>query len=434
MIKFPFSNRPSPRVSELAEKLARVLEEDADELVDQWIQWIQQRVGTRTVASLTEQALRNHIPPVLTALARFLRTPSTGAHDHMLGHLSIHAQVRREQGYDIQELLAEFDGLAHLLTRRFQEALLDSAGGGDPDAVVEVFSRLHSGLRAIAFVTVGIYQETQSRLQIELARRLEEYGRTIAHELRNPLNSIVLEAELLSRRDIASAEEERSKHLELIKNAVGRATDLLDNVKTLAFIESTLTDAPLIRLERALSMIVDELAAMAGEREVHIERGELLDVELESMPLQVALVNLLSNAIKYSDPDKPKRWVRVSAELIETGLETPFCQVEVTDNGLGIPPDLQSQIFQRHFRAHPELADGTGLGLAITRQVLQERSGDLEFESTPGEGSTFRFWLRAIDPPGPMPGVADRCANELLRDSIDELESPENDSERTADD
>ena len=112
MLKFPFSDRSSPDVSDLAESLARVLEEEAEALVGQWIDWIQERVGTRTVASLPEQALRNHIPPVLTALASFLRTPSSATQDDMLGHLSIHAQVRREQGYDLQELLDRFPAMA----------------------------------------------------------------------------------------------------------------------------------------------------------------------------------------------------------------------------------------------------------------------------------------------------------------------------------
>ena len=425
----PFSsNQPSPHASELAEHLAVVLEEDAAALVERWIEWIQQRVGTRTIASLPEQALRNHIPPVLGALARFLRTPSSAASEHMLGHLRIHAQVRRDQGYDLQELLAEFDGLAHLLTRHLGGALERSSLEIDPRAQLEVFVRLHTGLRAIAFVTVGIYQETQGRLQIELARRLEEYGRTIAHEVRTPLNALLLEIDLLGRPEIATDDDERSKHLELMRNAVRRATDLLDNVKMLAFIESTMADGARIHFDAALALIVDELLSVATEREVRIERGECPPVELEAMPLQVALVNLLSNAIKYSDAEKPERWVRIRAELTAGDGETPYCLVEVADNGVGIPTDMQSRIFQRHFRAHPELADGTGLGLAITRQVLQERGGDVEFESTPGEGSTFRFHLRAIDAPVPSPPARDRCVSDLMRDSIDELESGDHES------
>lgn len=420
MLRIPFASQSNPQVGEFAEILASELEDKAGEIVDDWMDWLRQRVGTRAVLSLPEPAVRNHIPPVVLALARFLRTPSSATTDEMLGHLRIHAQVRRDQGYDLQELLAEFDGLSHRITQHLHEKTEELPDRVDATTALEVFSRLHTGLRAISFVIVGIYEDRQSKLRKELARRLDEYGRTIAHELRSPLNSLLLETQLLARDEIATDPETRAKHLELMRGSIRRAADLLDNINTLAFIESTQAEGPLIRLDAAFAAIVEELTALASERGVRIEHGDFPAVELEATPLQVALVNLLSNAIKYCDQDKPDRWVRVDARLVSSELETAFCVVTVTDNGVGISEDMRSRIFQRHFRARPELADGTGLGLAITRQVLQERSGELEFDSTVGEGSMFRFRMRAIEIP--ISGGPVRDDASLLRDSIKELE------------
>jgi signal transduction histidine kinase len=67
--------------------------------------------------------------------------------------------------------------------------------------------------------------------------------------------------------------------------------------------------------------------------------------------------------------------------------------VEVSDNGLGIPPELHGRIFERFFRAHPDAADGTGLGLSIVREAIRQMESRLEFDSEPARGTTFRFSL-----------------------------------------
>jgi signal transduction histidine kinase len=117
-------------------------------------------------------------------------------------------------------------------------------------------------------------------------------------------------------------------------------------------------------------------------------------IDVDTTRVGIALVNLVSNAIKYSDPEKPERWVRVSVERAEP-KEAHLWKVTVSDNGLGIPNAFQPQVFERHFRAHPDAAEGTGLGLAITRQVIEQGGGRLWFESEEGKGSAFHFTIPA---------------------------------------
>jgi signal transduction histidine kinase len=63
--------------------------------------------------------------------------------------------------------------------------------------------------------------------------------------------------------------------------------------------------------------------------------------------------------------------------------------IEVRDNGLGIPKDLHSSVFQKHFRAHKDVAEGTGLGLAIAAELIVSADGQISFESEEGSGTTF---------------------------------------------
>jgi signal transduction histidine kinase len=69
----------------------------------------------------------------------------------------------------------------------------------------------------------------------------------------------------------------------------------------------------------------------------------------------------------------------------------------VTDNGLGIPEDMRTLVFEQFVRAHPEVKDGTGLGLAIAREAVEQMSGRIWLDSTEGTGTTFYFTV--IDPP-----------------------------------
>ena len=84
---------------------ADYLEDNAEALVATWIEWVKNRVQTTTISALPERALRNHIPPVLRSLAQFLRNPVALARQDLLNHLRLHGQIRRDQGYALEEVL-----------------------------------------------------------------------------------------------------------------------------------------------------------------------------------------------------------------------------------------------------------------------------------------------------------------------------------------
>jgi len=110
--------------------------------------------------------------------------------------------------------------------------------------------------------------------------------------------------------------------------------------------------------------------------------------------LEMVFVNLLSNAIKYSDPGKPDRYVEVNNQIDGDG----WCRIEVRDNGVGIPPQALSTIFQRFTRAHADREDlshvtGVGLGLAIVDDCVRGMGGHIDVHSVEHEGATFTLIL-----------------------------------------
>jgi two-component system phosphate regulon sensor histidine kinase PhoR len=120
---------------------------------------------------------------------------------------------------------------------------------------------------------------------------------------------------------------------------------------------------------------------------------ELLPIPADEGRLSQIINNLLGNAIKYTPPEGHV-WVRA-----ETGSDS--VQISIQDDGLGISPEDQAQVFARFYRvrtAETEAIDGTGLGLAIVKSLVELHGGKVGLESHLGKGSTFYFTLPLTRP------------------------------------
>ncbi len=386
------TNRPS-----LAAYVAGRLSARADVIVEEWVQWVRTRVDNPTVDALPYRALLNHIPPVVNALTRYLLSPSVGVREEMLGHLKMHGQIRRDQGYEATDVMAEFDGLSHMIFRAMQEEVEALEIGYSSAELLDVFGRLSDGLRAMSYVTLAEYQQAAEDRRQKLAMRLSDFGRSIGHELKNPLNTIAIGAEILGSLEAVRLSEAGSQQLSAIRTAVQHAVGLIDDIDILSVAQGGDSSSRMAPLPQLFEQLRTELHAQAEMRKVELQLArDIPRVAIEGLVGMLALVNVVGNAIKYSDPEKDRRWVKINAELVE-GHESPFVEVVVQDNGIGIPEDLQPRVFQRSFRAHPGHAEGTGLGLAITQELLVERGGRIELRSREFEGTTVTMTMRAID-------------------------------------
>jgi len=375
---------------QLRHYIANVLEEAAGTVVREWIDWLRSRVGTRAIHALPEKALENHIPQVVKSLSAFVRMPVEAVQSDTIGHLRLHAQIRKQQGYDVQELMVEFDYLAHIINARMTSALEGLEPAPAPPEVAETFALLNTGLRAMGFVTVGIYRENEGEANAELSHRLRQYADTLAHEVRQPLQTISMATEALAQR--VQDDRDLMPHVELIRNGLQRTCGLMDDLRVLGASEEARQEQNWRLLGAIIDDVIDELEPWAIDNGVKlVVQPDLPAVELLSLPVQLALLNLVSNAVKYADPDKPEPVVKLSASWGNEAKRTGGCHIHVEDNGIGIPVEARGHIFQRHFRAHPEIGSGLGLGLSIARHTLQQYSGELTVESEEGKGTIFRI-------------------------------------------
>lgn len=123
-------------------------------------------------------------------------------------------------------------------------------------------------------------------------------------------------------------------------------------------------------------------------------RLELQSEYVEWFParLRHILDNLISNSLKYRDPTKEESWVQLGLQVSSEGYE-----FRVTDNGVGLPPGEDQQVFDLFYRAAPARAAGLGVGLAVVKLLVEQSGGSLTVDSGAGQGATFVAVLPRYD-------------------------------------
>lgn len=208
----------------------------------------------------------------------------------------------------------------------------------------------------------------------------------IAHDLRNPLSSMMMASELLRRKGDSKSRNLTGTILRQVKNLDRMVGDLLDTAR----IEAGYLD---LRFERCniSSLIEDSVNLHLSGADLHLFRvelpGEPLLCECDGARISQVMNNLLSNAVKYSPNGGA---VTVNARHARDEIV-----VSVADEGIGIAPRELDQIFRPFTRtqATRDTIQGIGLGLSVSRHIVEGHGGKLWVESQPGAGSTFHFSL-----------------------------------------
>jgi PAS domain S-box-containing protein len=265
-----------------------------------------------------------------------------------------------------------------------REVTLGAEGGAQRAGVSAQVIREH-GTRMGTLVTL---QDLESRERIgshlEVSERLAALGRVtagVAHEVKNPLNSMRLWLEVLkSNMPVDPEPQQAVKMLDSEIDRLDRAVKtFLNFTKPL---ELNLEETDL----RALLEDVLDAARPSISRaglELHADLPEKFPpVLLDRQLIHQAVLNLLLNACDFTPPGG-----RVAVGLRRTG---EFAVIGVEDSGRGIPAEDQKKIFQLFFTTRP---GGTGIGLANTFRFVQLHNGQIEFESEAGRGTTFRVEL-----------------------------------------
>ncbi len=225
--------------------------------------------------------------------------------------------------------------------------------------------------------------------EIETSRRLSASGRLtrgVAHEVKNPINAIVLHLQLLQNK-LMETDPDTRRHMDIIDSEIHR----LDRVVQILVDFTRPRDLVLepMDLRHALEDVAQLAAPDAAQHgvEIHTDLPDTpLNITGDSDFIKQAALNVVLNGVQ-SMPS--------GGNLFLTARQRNGVIVtEIRDEGTGIPPELQEKIFELYFTTKK---DGSGIGLAQTYQVMQWHYGSVDFESTEGKGTTFRLSLPATE-------------------------------------
>jgi len=228
-------------------------------------------------------------------------------------------------------------------------------------------------------------------------RRKEEFITTVSHELRTPLTSVLGSLGMIMGNMQEQLPEQAQRLVALAHSNSRRLVRLISDILDIEKMEAgkmTFQFEPL-QLKALVRRVIDDSRALAEQSQITISMQTRVAeswVNGDADRLMQALTNLLANAIKFSPPGKP-----VEVVLGEHGS---MLRVEVTDHGPGIAAEFHGEVFKKFSQAggtDTGRKAGTGLGLSIAKLIVQQHGGLIDFQSTPGERTTFCIDLPRIE-------------------------------------
>ncbi len=243
---------------------------------------------------------------------------------------------------------------------------------------------------------VVIFRDITQELQIERAK--DEFVSIASHQLRSPLTSIGLFAELLRDSTRGKLSKKELGYIDKIlfstEKMASLATDLL-NISRIELGQLVIRSRP-TDLDQLISSRVEEIKPVAEVSNVKVIYKNLLEsaheVAIDRDLLGQVIHNLLSNAVRYSGSAK-RRKGRVEVSLSKTNRHY---KIIIADNGIGIPKSTHSQIFERFYRADNAVRtdpEGNGLGLYLVKAIIENSGGKVSYKSQEDRGTTFNVFI-----------------------------------------
>lgn len=352
-------------------ELAALIRQQRDALLSTWRQQVKKLASARNLGTPT---LNDHIPGLLEELADALESKSEQANPKALaeGSPPVHGSERFREGYDIEEVVAEYNIL--------RGCIHDLAENNGMNLRGKSFHIVNRVLDQAIGLAVKTYAAEQA---LEVQKRREEYLAFVAHDLRTPLNAIAVAANVLedAYRDGSSGDIDSAGMLKALRRNVRQLQTLVEKI---------------IEENTSLRLVPHDFVVYA-------------DASL----LRRVFQNLLSNAIKHT------RQGRVTIGACQSNPD-PTVECWVRDTGTGIPKEQVDKVFEK-FESGSESEGGLGLGLAIVKTFVEAHGGRVNVESTEGMGSEFRFTLPSKAKSGrtASSGNSERNSNTGLEKSED---------------
>ena len=225
----------------------------------------------------------------------------------------------------------------------------------------------------------------------ELHEMKSRFVTMASHEFRTPLTTILSSVSLISKYLQEEEQDHRDKHIQRIKNSVFSLTEILNDVLSLGKLDEGKVAAQLeeINLCEILQAVVNDMdLILKPNQKIEVSCQKNQKVKADIILLQRVFVNLLSNAIKFSFDE-----TNISVE-VKHNTELNEVQVDISNQGIGIPEEEHDKLFDRFYRANnASNIQGTGLGLSIVKRCLELMNASVSFTSLENSTTTFTIHI-----------------------------------------
>ena len=276
---------------------------------------------------------------------------------------------------------------------------------------------------ALAGFTRDITRRKEYQHQIEHQREalqksnesLREFAYIASHDLQEPLRMVSSYVDLLDREYGDQFDEEAEEYMEFAVNGAQRMKRMINSLLEYSRVHTQATEFDEIDANAVFETSRQDLELLIADHDAEVTVDDLPTVSADRDQLGQVFQNLVKNAVEHSSTSPPSHAPEDAIEHADDGGQ-PRVDVTVTDrdeayefavadNGPGIAPDEQDDVFDIFRQGADASAGNTGIGLAITRRIVQRHGGEIWVESAPGEGATFKFTipkgLNAAESKGP---------------------------------
>ncbi|MBN1217765.1 MAG: GAF domain-containing protein [Anaerolineae bacterium] len=261
--------------------------------------------------------------------------------------------------------------------------------------------------------TIQRLAETQNQLvQSAKLAAVGELAAGAAHEINNPLTTIINLTNLLLDTSTPTGKQEWREDLEMIHAEARRTRDIVRNL--LNFARADTPKGQLVDFNQLIDEALLLVYTKSVSRKIELQKqlAPLPKIFLDTNQMKQVIVNLLNNAVQamQENEDRPAILTVTTSLVSDDSQPThggnkkeppprPIVRCEISDTGHGIQPEHLDKIFDPFFTTK-EVGQGTGLGLSISYGIVQKHGGDISVTSTPGKGTTFILTLSGVAPPG----------------------------------
>ena len=241
-----------------------------------------------------------------------------------------------------------------------------------------------------------VYQILTIRKQRHIEAIRQEFLHTMIHELKRPISTLKMCVSFMGNERMMQDGESKQKILNSSHNELDNLTSYFSKLRDITFSDSE--KIPLVKSRFALHGLMEECINkqnIPSDKDVRMEivAEDDLEIRADRMHLANIVCNLLENAIKYS---REAVTIRIDYRMCEDGM----VQISVADNGIGIAKADQRYVFDKFYRsesAKDKAIPGIGLGLSYVKLLVEAHGGNISFDSTEGEGTTFTIVIPQRD-------------------------------------